>query len=64
MEKKAVKFAPGANEKFVNKMRSEEQSLEKKMSQLNILKDSIGLEEAYKAVFGKELEIDETDDNV
>ncbi len=59
-----MKFAPGANPKFVKKMRSDEQSLEKKMSQLNILKDSIGLQEAYKAVFGKELEIDETDDNV
>jgi hypothetical protein len=64
MEKKTMKFSPGANPEFVKKMRSDEQSLEKKMSQLNILKDSIGLQEAYKAVFGNELEIDETDDNV
>ena len=34
------------------------------MEQMQILKASMGIAAAYKAVYGEELVIDETDDNV
>lgn len=59
-----MKFAPDADPEYIKSVLAIEESFNKKMSQLNILKETMGLPEAYKAVFGKELEIDETDDNV